>query len=73
MTLPELSLLWLISLKEINKIIVGVESATQLGIHLETMEKDVDPRIFELATSLNYENENILNPSLWKAGNLYPV
>ena len=65
LTLPELSLLWLVNLDEISKVIIGVDSAEQLNKHLVTLNKKVDPSVFEVALSVNYQNENILNPSVW--------
>jgi aryl-alcohol dehydrogenase-like predicted oxidoreductase len=65
LTLAELSLLWLVSLKEVNKVIIGVDNADQLKTHLETLKKSVGPDVFEEALSIHYENETILNPSLW--------
>ena len=65
LTLAELSLLWLVSLEEVSKVIIGVDNADQLETHLKTLKKDVKPAIIEEALSIHYENENILNPSLW--------
>jgi len=65
LTLAELSLLWLIRLEEVSKVVIGVDNANQLEAHLETLEKNVGPAVFEDALSVHYENENILNPSLW--------
>jgi aryl-alcohol dehydrogenase-like predicted oxidoreductase len=65
LTLAELSLLWLVSLKEVSKVIIGVDNADQLKTHLETLKKNMDTAIFEEALAVHYENENILNPSLW--------
>lgn len=67
LTLAEMSLLWLASLKEVSKVIIGVDNVDQLKVHLETLKKNVDPAVFEEALSIKYENENILNPSLWPA------
>ena len=67
LTLSELSLLWLVSLKEVSKIIIGVDNVSQLKTHLDTLKKNVDSSVFEEALSIYYENENILNPSLWPA------
>ena len=67
LTLSELSLLWLISLKEVSKVIIGVDNVNQLRTHIETLQKNVDSSVFEEALSIYYENENILNPSLWPA------
>ena len=65
LTLAEFSLLWLVSLEEVNKVVIGVDNADQLKTHLETLKKDVDPAVFEKALFIRYENETILNPSLW--------
>lgn len=65
LTLAELSLLWLITIEEVSKVLIGIENVSQLEEHLETLEKKVDPTIFDEALSFNYENERILNPSLW--------
>tara|TARA_Y100000816_G_scaffold236085_1_gene181868 strand:- start:5266 stop:6096 length:831 start_codon:yes stop_codon:yes gene_type:complete len=64
-TLAELSLLWLVSLEEVSKVVIGIDNVNQLEQHLETLEKNVDPTVFEEILSINYENEKILNPSLW--------
>ena len=65
-SLPRLSLLWLISLKEINKIIIGVDSKNQLLDHLDTVSLKVSSELFDAALNLNYNNPQILNPSLWQ-------
>jgi len=67
LTISELSLLWLVSLKEVSKVIIGVDNVGQLKTHLMTLKNDVNSSVFEEALSVNYENENILNPSLWPA------
>jgi len=66
LTLAELSLLWLINLEEVSKVVIGVDNADQLNAHLETLEKKVNPAVFEEALAVEYENEQIFNPSLWK-------
>ena len=66
LTLAELSLLWVSSLEQVKKVIVGVDNVEQLKAHQKTLNKKVDPAVFEEALSINYENENILNPSLWQ-------
>ena len=65
LTIAELSLLWLVNLKEVSKVIIGLDALSQLKAHLETLKKNVDSSVFEEALSIRYENENILNPSLW--------
>jgi len=67
LALPELSLLWLVNLKEVTKVIIGVDNVDQLKTHLKTLKKNVHSSVFEEALSIKYENENILNPSLWSS------
>ncbi len=67
LTLSELSLLWLVNLKEVSKVIIGVDNVNQLRTHIDTLQKNIDSSVFEEALSIYYENENILNPSLWPA------
>ena len=66
LTLAELSLLWIISLEEVSKTVIGIDNVDQLKAHLETQNKNVDPAVFEEALSVHYENASILNPSLWQ-------
>jgi len=65
LTLPELSLIWLVNLGKVTKVVLGVDSIDQLKVHLKTLKKKVESSIFEEALSMKYENEKILNPSLW--------
>ena len=66
LTIAELSLLWLISLEEVEKVIIGIDSIEQLRAHLRAIQKNIDPKIFDQALSIRFENESILNPSLWQ-------
>ena len=63
--LSELSLLWLASLKEISKIIIGVDSLSHLQMHLVTISKKLENRAFDEALSIHYENKELLNPLTW--------
>tara|TARA_B100000029_G_scaffold496114_1_gene561990 strand:+ start:614 stop:1441 length:828 start_codon:yes stop_codon:yes gene_type:complete len=65
LTLAEFSLLWLVSLNEVSKVIIGVDNVKQLKTHLMIINKKLNPSLFEQALSIHYENKNILNPSLW--------
>lgn len=67
LTLSGLSLLWLVNLEEVSKVIIGVDNVNQLRTHIDTLQKNIDSSVFEEALSIYYENENILNPSLWPA------
>ena len=65
LTLSELSLLWLTSLRQVSKVIIGVDNSSQLKSHIETLNKNVGNSSFDEILSIHYENNNILNPSLW--------
>lgn len=65
LTLAEYSLLFVASRKEITKVVIGVESLVQLEEHYNTLNKNVDPKIFSEALVLDFDDELILNPSLW--------
>ena len=67
LTLGELSLLWVCSLNQVDKVIIGIDSVEQLESNITTFQKSVDPMVFEEALSIIYENEEILNPSRWPA------
>jgi len=66
LTLSELSLLWVASLDQISKIVIGVDSLFQLKSHFSTLNKNVNNIFFEEALNINYNNSTITNPSLWK-------
>ena len=64
-TLPELSLLWVYSLKEVDKVILGVNTREHLEEHIKTLTKKIHLEAFDSALSLNYNNDKILNPLHW--------
>tara|TARA_Y100000588_G_scaffold227176_1_gene240995 strand:+ start:8648 stop:9475 length:828 start_codon:yes stop_codon:yes gene_type:complete len=64
-SVAELSLLWLESLEQVSKIVVGVDNSSQLHDHLATLQKSVGAAYFDEALSIQFNNEQILNPSLW--------
>tara|TARA_Y100000590_G_scaffold292814_1_gene329706 strand:+ start:21827 stop:22699 length:873 start_codon:yes stop_codon:yes gene_type:complete len=65
LSLSELSLLWVCSLNQVDKVIIGVDNIDQLKTHCKTINKEIDFEITEKITSIKYNNEKILNPSLW--------
>ena len=65
LNLAELSLLWLISQQEVSKVVIGVDNVDQLSNHIHTLSKSVEPAVFVEAMTVQYDNETILNPSLW--------
>jgi len=65
--LSELSLLWAASVSEFDKIVIGVDCASQLQEHLTTLEKPMDGAVFQEVMNIAFEDERVLNPSLWPA------
>ena len=65
MSLPELSLCWIYKMKEISKILIGVENISQLSEHLNILNSKIDDDVTERILSVIYNNENTLNPSNW--------
>ena len=65
-SIASLSLLWTYKLKEVTKIIIGIDTLSQLQSHINTLSLKIKSEIFEQALKINYENEKILNPTLWE-------
>jgi len=65
LTLAELSLLWVVSLVEITKVVIGVENVSHLKNHLNTLNKDASKAAFQEALKIHYENKVLLNPLSW--------
>ncbi len=65
LTLSELSLLWLTGLREVTKVVVGLDNVVQLERHLATLKKTGSPTAFEEAIAVACEDKHILDPRLW--------
>ena len=63
--LHEVSLIWVNSIQEIDKCIVGVMSKNELMNHVETLKKKIDPKNLNKILSINYDNLKVLNPTFW--------
>ena len=66
LSLPEFSLAWVNSIREISEIIIGVENREQLLQNIFLFKKKIDHNIFKEAIKINFRNEKILNPAKWK-------
>ena len=66
LSVSDLSLLWVNSLQEIDKIIVGTEALSQLKSNISTLEKKCNKSAFNDLLNIKYENQEILNPQNWK-------
>ena len=65
LSLPQLSLLWVSKLEGVKNIIVGVDSLPQLIDHHGTLENNISQKTFDRVLNIEYDNEEILNPSFW--------
>ena len=65
LSLPELSLLWLLNLEKINKVIIGIDNLDQLIGHIKTTEKIVNSNVYKDALNIKYKNEKVLTPNYW--------
>ena len=66
MTLGELSLVWANQLKEVDKIILGVDNLSHLEENLNSLKKRISKKSFNLIKKINLENNRITKPYLWK-------
>ena len=64
--LGQLSLLWLYKKKEVDKIILGVNSLKQLRVNLKTIKKKINRRSQKIIEELNLNQNIIIKPKLWK-------
>ena len=66
LSLPEFSLAWVNSIREVSEIIIGVENREQLLQNIFFFKKKVNDNVFKEAIKINFRNEKILNPAKWK-------
>ncbi len=65
-SIGDLSLIWVSKIKEIDKIILGVSSTTDIKSNLLIINKKIKNNYFEKINKINITNQNIINPSKWK-------
>ena len=66
MSLAELSLNWAFHLKEVDNIILGIDSLSHLKKNLDIINKRISKESFEQIKKINLNNNNILRPYLWR-------
>jgi len=66
MTLGELSLSWAFHLKEINNIIIGVDSLSHLKKNFNSLNKRISKESYNKIKKINLGNHSITKPYLWK-------
>jgi len=65
-SMEELALGYCISQKNIDKVIIGVDSISQLNDNIKASSYEVNEEAINCINSIDVENLDLLNPSLWK-------
>ena len=65
-SLGELSLIWAFNLKQIDNIILGMNSFEHLKRNLLTLKKQISKKSLLQLKEINLNNNQIINPNLWK-------
>lgn len=66
MNLGDLSLNWTFKLKEIDSIVLGIDSFTQLKKNLGVLKKKLSKNTYSQIDKININNNKIIKPYLWK-------
>lgn len=66
LSISQLSLLWVYSQDFIDKIIIGVDSLQHLKSNIKCLKKKISLKSQALISKLNFNNQKIINPNLWK-------
>ena len=64
--LGELSLIWAFNLKEIDNIIIGIDSFEHLKKNLSVIKKKLSKNTYGQISKININNNKIIKPYLWK-------
>ncbi len=64
-TLGELSLLLAVKHSSIDKVVIGIDSLSQLKQHLKSLNKPIPKNIYGKVEAINFKDERVLNPLLW--------
>ncbi len=65
-SIAELSLIWVNSIREIDKIVLGVTSKNELYKNIKILKKNIHDKLFEKINKINITNEKIINPKKWQ-------
>ena len=66
MNLGELSLNWAFNLKQIDNLILGVDSFSQLKKNLNEINKKLPKKTYGQIDKIYISNNKIIKPYLWK-------
>ena len=64
--MEELALSYCIKQKNIDNIIIGVDSISQLNANIKASTYEVSEEALKSINNIDVENLDLLNPSLWK-------
>lgn len=64
-SLAEYSLSYCLQNKNINSVLIGVDSAMQLQNNLNCIKKTLEPEAFDVVSKIKINNERLINPSQW--------
>ena len=59
------SISWVNSLTTVDHIVIGVDTVQQLKANMNLLSSNLDEELISAIQSLNFDKEEILNPSLW--------
>jgi aryl-alcohol dehydrogenase-like predicted oxidoreductase len=65
-SMEELALSYCIKEKNIDNVIIGVDSIAQLNANIKAAAYEVNEEALKCINNINVENLDLLNPSLWK-------
>lgn len=65
-SMEELAISYCIKQKNIDNVIIGVDSISQLNANIKAAAYEVNEEALKCINEINVENLDLLNPSLWK-------
>jgi aryl-alcohol dehydrogenase-like predicted oxidoreductase len=61
-----LALNYCLALPEVDNVLIGVDTASQLNSNLAWLNSPLNPEVVAHINNIRVENQDLLNPSLWK-------
>lgn len=65
-SMEELALSYCIKQNNIDNVIIGVDSISQLNANIKAADYEVNEEVLKWINNIDVENSDLLNPSLWK-------
>ena len=66
LSLAQLSLLWVYKKKDINKIVLGIDSLSKLNENINLLKKKINNKTILEIDKINLHKNTIIKPNLWK-------